>query len=127
MLARGRRSDIATPYDKGTPMSAEILHVTDNNFDAEVLSNDLPVLVDFWAEWCGPCKAISPIVEEIATDYAGKLIVAKINIDENPSTPSKYGVRGIPTLMMFRDGKLIDTKVGILPKYSLIEWINNNL
>ena len=104
-----------------------ILEVNDNEFEEKVLKSTNPVLCDFWAEWCGPCKQIGPILEEISEEKKETIKILKLNIDENPETPQKYGVRGIPTLMMFRDGKLIDTKVGSLPKSSLIEWINNNL
>lgn len=99
---------------------------TDNNFNKDVLESSTPVLVDFWAPWCGPCRQLSPIVEDISKDLAGKLEVYKCNIDENPETPSKYAVRGIPTLMIFKDGKIVDTKVGSLPKSALMEWIKNN-
>ncbi len=99
----------------------------DKNFNKDVSSSSHAVIVDFWAEWCGPCKQIGPILEEISEEKNETIKILKLNIDENPETPQKYGVRGIPTLMMFRDGKLIDTKVGSLPKSSLIEWINNNL
>tara|TARA_B100000965_G_C19491520_1_gene713239 strand:- start:138 stop:458 length:321 start_codon:yes stop_codon:yes gene_type:complete len=99
----------------------------DKNFNKDVSSSSHDVIVDFWAEWCGPCKQIGPILEEISEEKKETIKILKLNIDENPETPQKYGVRGIPTLMMFRDGKLIDTKVGSLPKSSLIEWINNNL
>ena len=125
LLASGRRSDLATPYDKGTPMSAEILHVTDDNFDAEVLSNDLPVLVDFWAEWCGPCKMIAPILEEIATEYAGKVKVCKVDVDANPDMPAKFNIRGIPTLILFKGGNAVDTKVGALSKTQLAEFLDS--
>ena len=101
--------------------------VTDDSFDAEVLKSTKPILVDFWAEWCGPCKQIGPILEEIAIEHESKIKVLKINIDENPQTPQKYGVRGIPTLMLFKKGKLIDTKVGSLPKSSLEAWLQDNL
>ena len=104
-----------------------IFSTSDSNFDSDVLKSSKPVIVDFWAEWCGPCKQIGPILEEISEEKKETIKILKLNIDENPETPQKYGVRGIPTLMMFRDGKLIDTKVGSLPKSSLIEWINNNL
>ena len=99
----------------------------DQNFDNDILSDDLAVLVDFGAEWCGPCKQLDPILEEIASEYIDKLKVLKINIDDNPMTPQKFGVRGIPTLMLFNQGKLIDTKVGSLPKTALENWIKSNL
>ena len=98
--------------------------VTDASFEDDVLKSGTPVLVDFWAEWCGPCKMISPIVDEIAKEMGGKLKVLKLNIDENPSTPQKYGVRGIPTLMVFKDGKLAATKVGAAPKSQLQSWVD---
>jgi thioredoxin 1 len=101
--------------------------VTDTSFKTDVLESSGPVVVDFWAEWCGPCKAIGPALEEISSELAGKVTVAKINIDENPSTPSKYGVRGIPTLMLFKDGKVAATKVGAAPKGKLLEWINQSI
>lgn len=97
--------------------------VTDSTFEAEVLKSDQPVLVDFWAEWCGPCKALSPIIDELATDLKDKVKIVKINIDEAPEAPTKYGVRGIPTLMIFKDGKIVDTRVGGMSKSHLAEWI----
>lgn len=99
----------------------------DQNFDNDILTDDLAVLVDFGAEWCGPCKQLDPILEEIASENTDKLKVLKINIDDNPMTPQKFGVRGIPTLMLFNKGKLIDTKVGSLPKTALETWIESNL
>jgi len=97
--------------------------VSDDSFDADVLQSSEPVVVDFWAEWCNPCKQIGPHLEEIATEMAGKVKITKVNIDENPQIPSKYGVRGIPTLILFQDGQVKSTKVGALPKGKLVEWI----
>lgn len=101
--------------------------ITDGSFETDVLKADRPVVVDFWAEWCGPCKMIAPALEEIAGDLGDRITVAKLNIDENPSTPSKYGVRGIPTLMLFKDGAVAATKVGALPKGQLQAWIEENI
>ena len=101
--------------------------VTDNNFESEVLQSDTLTLVDFWAEWCGPCRALGPKLEEIASEHGDKVRVVKINIDENPGTPSKFGVRGIPTLMLFKDGQVAATKIGALPKNKLQEWIESVL
>ena len=97
-------------------------HVSDDSFEADVLKSESPVLVDFWAEWCGPCKQIAPAPEELAEEMGDRMTVAKLNIDENPSTPSKYGVRGIPTLILFKDGEVAATKVGALPKGKLAAW-----
>lgn len=108
-------------------MSEAILHVTDDSFEDNVLKSSQPVIIDYWAEWCGPCKMIAPILDEIATDYKGKLVVAKLNIDENPATPQRYGVRGIPTLMLFKDGEVEATKVGAISKSQLAEFIDGNL
>ena len=104
-----------------------LINIKDDEFKKTVLDQDGLVLVDFWAEWCGPCKQIGPLLEEMANNEELSLRVAKINIDENPQTPQKYGVRGIPTLMLFKQGKLIDTKVGSLPKSSLEAWLQDNL
>ena len=108
-------------------MSANTVAVSDQTFKTDVLDAAGPVLVDFWAEWCGPCKMIGPALEEIAAEFKGKLTVAKVNIDENPMTPNNYGVRGIPTLILFKAGKPADTKVGALPKSQLKAWVQGSL
>lgn len=99
--------------------------VSDSDFETAVLKADGPVLVDYWAEWCGPCKMIGPALEEIAAEMNGKITIAKLNIDENPQTPTKYGVRGIPTLMLFNGGEVVATKVGAMPKSQLSEWVQS--
>ena len=101
--------------------------VTDASFEADVLNSDTPVVVDFWAEWCGPCKQIGPALEEIAAEMGGKVKIAKVNIDENPNAPSKYGVRGIPTLLVFKNGQVASQKVGAAPKSALQQWIESSL
>ncbi|MFA9438223.1 MAG: thioredoxin TrxA [Rhodocyclaceae bacterium] len=108
-------------------MSEHILHVSDNSFEKDVLQSQTPVLVDYWAEWCGPCKMIAPILDEVAKEYSGKLTVAKLNIDENQETPAKFGIRGIPTLMLFKGGNIEATKVGALSKSQLTAFLDNNL
>ncbi len=108
-------------------MSSQIHHVTDDTFESEVLQAPLPVLVDYWAEWCGPCKTIAPILDEVAQEYAGRIKIAKLNIDENEATPPKYGIRGIPTLMLFKNGNLEATKVGALSKSQLTTFIDSNI
>lgn len=108
-------------------MSDAIVHVSDASFEQDVLSSDLPVLVDFWAEWCGPCKMIAPVLDEIAGEYAGKLKIAKVDVDANPDVPGKFGIRGIPTLILFKDGNAEATKVGALSKTQLVEFINESV
>ncbi|WP_440995485.1 thioredoxin TrxA [Arhodomonas sp. SL1] len=108
-------------------MSENIVNVTDDTFDSEVLRADGPVLVDFWAEWCGPCKMIAPVLEQVADEYAGKIKICKLNIDENPETAPKYGVRGIPTLIVFSGGDVADTKVGALSKAQLTQFVDANV
>ncbi|WP_446809073.1 thioredoxin TrxA [Methylomonas sp. 2BW1-5-20] len=108
-------------------MSDLVLHVSDADFNETVLKSGAPVLVDYWAEWCGPCKMIAPVLDEIASEYQGKLTVAKLNIDENPKTPQHYGVRGIPTLMIFKGGEVEATKVGALTKSQLAAFIDSNI
>ncbi len=108
-------------------MSDRIVHVSDDTFEEQVLKSDKPVLIDYWAEWCGPCKMIAPVLNEIADEYADRVTVAKLNIDENPETPPKYGIRGIPTLMLFKDGNVEATKVGAVSKSQLTAFIDGNL
>lgn len=108
-------------------MSERIVHVTDESFERDVLRSSEPVLVDYWADWCGPCKMIAPVLDEIAEEYVGRIRVAKLNIDENPNTPPRYGIRGIPTLMLFKDGEVEATKVGAVSKSQLTAFIDSNL
>jgi thioredoxin 1 len=106
---------------------ADIQHVSDESFDSDVLNSDVPVLVDYWAEWCGPCKVIAPVLEEIASEYDGKIKVCKLDIDANETTPPKYGIRGIPTLMLFKNGNVEATKVGALSKSQLTAFLDSNI
>lgn len=108
-------------------MSENIINVTDSTFETLVLKSDTPALVDFWASWCAPCRAIAPIVDEMATQFNGRVRVAKMNVDDNPATPGKYGVRGIPTLILFKDGKVVDQLVGAVPKNQIKELIEKGL
>ncbi|MDY0290893.1 MAG: thioredoxin [Desulfuromonadaceae bacterium] len=107
--------------------SDKVLEFTDANFDNEVLQSTEPVLVDFWATWCAPCKALTPVIEELATEFAGKVKIGKVNVDENPETPGKYGVRGIPTLILFKGGNVVEQLVGAVPKSQLRDLINKGL
>ena len=122
------------PHNKGsrfesrrTMASSDIRHITDDTFDPEVLKSETPVLVDYWAEWCGPCKSIAPILDEVAREYEGRLKVAKINVDQNQLTPAKFGIRGIPTLMLFKNGNVEATRVGALSKSQLTAFLDSNI
>jgi len=108
-------------------VSKRIVHVTDDSFEQEVLQASRPVLVDYWADWCGPCKMIAPVLDEIADEYKGRIRIAKLNIDDNPNTPPRYGIRGIPTLMLFKEGEVEATKVGAVSKSQLTAFIDSNL
>ncbi len=105
----------------------EVLHITDATFEADVLRSDVPVLLDFWAPWCGPCRMIAPVLDDLAAEFGDKVKVAKINIDENQATPAQYGVRSIPTLLLFKEGKIVATQVGALPKNQLAAFVNKNI
>ena len=106
---------------------SSVLNITDDSFETDVLKSEIPVLVDFWAEWCGPCKVLGPIIDDVAPDFDGKVKFAKLNIDENPSTAPKYQIRGIPTIMIFKSGELNATSVGVLTKTELTNFLNENL
>ena len=106
---------------------SNVIELNDSNFDSEVVKSDKPVLVDFWAEWCGPCKMIAPVLEEVASELSDKILIGKLNVDENSETPPKYGIRGIPTLMLFKNGEVVGTQVGAISKSDLINFIENNI
>ena len=108
-------------------MAENIVHISDDSFEEEVLQSEQPVLIDYWADWCGPCKMIAPVLDEIATEYSDRLKVVKLNIDDNPQTPPKYGIRGIPTLMVFKDGQVEATKVGAVSKAQLTAFLDDSL
>ena len=108
-------------------MSQQIIHVTDSSFEQDVLKNSTPVLLDFWAEWCGPCKMIAPILDQIATEYAGKVVIAKMNVDENPKTPMKFNVRGIPTLILLKNGQAEGQKIGAVRRTDVAAFLDSNL
>ncbi|MCE3286256.1 MAG: thioredoxin [Steroidobacteraceae bacterium] len=108
-------------------MSQQIVHVSDSSFEQDVLKSNVPVLLDFWAEWCGPCKMIAPILDQIATEYAGRVVVAKMNVDENPKTPMKFNVRGIPTLILFKNGQAEGQKIGAVRKVDVAAFLDSNL
>ena len=114
-------------YLERQSVSEQIVHLSDDSFESEVLKSSMPVLVDYWAAWCGPCKMIAPVLDEIAGEYADRIKVAKLNIDDNPNTPPRYGIRGIPTLMLFKDGEVEATKVGAVSKSQLTAFIDSNL
>jgi len=108
-------------------VSQQIVHVSDSSFEQDVLKSNVPVLLDFWAEWCGPCKMIAPILDQIATEYAGRVVVAKMNVDENPKTPMKFNVRGIPTLILFKNGLLEGQKIGAVRKADVVAFLDSKL
>ena len=116
-----------SPNLSESAMSEKIIQLTDDGFEADVLQSDKPVLVDFWAEWCGPCKMIAPILNEVAEEFDGRVVIGKLNIDQNAGTPPKFGIRGIPTLLLFKEGQVAATKVCALSKTQLVEFLENNI
>jgi thioredoxin 1 len=124
---KGINPDQTNTKERTMASESSLVHVNDKNFAVEVLQSDLPVLVDFWATWCGPCKSVSPIVDDLSKEYSGRVKVAKLNVDENPATPSQYGVRGIPTLILFKGGKILEQIVGAVPKTRLTAMIEKAL
>jgi len=125
MQNEGQHGD-ARPLESGAQLRNELMStvkITDETFEQAVLQAELPVLVDFWAEWCGPCKQIAPALEQISEELSGLVTIAKLNIEDSPTTPSRYGVRGIPTMMLFRDGQMASMKVGAMPKQKILEWL----
>ena len=126
-MVKGRAEDPSRAAEIEERMSENVKHVTDASFDADVLKAGVPVLVDYWAEWCGPCKMIAPILDEVAKDYAGRVTVAKLDVDANPGTPAKYGIRGIPTLILFKGGQVAAQKVGALSKTQLTAFLDSQL
>jgi thioredoxin 1 len=127
MTSLSKPNDLDLRVWRKKPVSHNIVHTNDSNFDTDVLQSDRPVLLDFWAEWCGPCKMIAPLLDEAASEYADKLAVVKLNIDENPNTPQKFGIRSIPTLMLFKDGAVAAQKLGAMSKSQLTEFLESNL
>ena len=126
-ISASQRHPTTTPDFGDTTEMTDINHVSDESFESEVLNSDMPVLVDYWAEWCGPCKVIAPVLEEIAAEYEGKIKVCKLDIDANEDTPPKYSIRGIPTLMLFKNGNVEATKVGALNKSQLTAFLDSNI
>jgi thioredoxin 1 len=124
LCQKQRFAKIKPNYRRPIPMSDNIVHVTDASFETDVLQSDIPALVDFWAEWCGPCKMIAPILDEISAEYAGKIKICKVDVDSNPETAAKFNVRGIPTLLVFKNGAVEATKVGALSKGQLTEFVD---